>query len=269
MKFGTKRKDAEPRTGGSNGKYIKYFKKGEKTLRFLEEFDEWTEFYDHFSQSLRRSYPCTGQRDTCPGCTSDDERERSASFRWLVNALDPETGYVDLWKIPVSLQEDLERYEEKSGTLTDRHYTVIQFKSEGKVRYSIERDDKDNTPLSEYADKMLDHQEALQAAYNEAWGEDPADEESPVSKPSKRPKAKDEEDEEKPWNKEESARKEDDEPPFEGSDEEEEEVEELDEEAIYAMDANELKMVFRRNGIRVPRTSDEEVLREKLMEALS
>lgn len=272
MKFGIKKKDAPANEGGGSGRYIKYFKKGEKTLRFLEDTDEWTKFFDHFSQSKMRSYPCTGDRETCPGCTSENEKERSASCRFLVNALDPETGYVDLWKVPVSIIDDLERYEAKDGTITARLYNVIQFKSEGKVKYSVEKEERVATPVSDYADKMMDHEQALQEAYDEAWGQDPADHESPVQQPSKRPKkAKKDVSEAKDMKEAMEAKGDDDEPPFskraEESDPEDETV--IDESELYQMDVDDLKNLFRQAGIPVPRTSDPAVLRERLMETLA
>lgn len=254
MKFGARRADA-PARGSSSGKFIKYFQKGDKTLRFLEEMDDWTEFYDHYSQSLRRSYPCTGNRSTCPGCNSDDERERKASLRLLVNALDPETGYVDLWKVPISLEDPMERFVEKFGTITDRHYTVTQYKDSKGVSYGIDREEKDSTPVEDYADKMTDHQDALLEAYNEAWGEDAADEESPVQEPSPR----------KPKGSKDT---EEDEPPFSKRAEEPEDEDVIDEEDLYDMDAQQLKDLFKSSGLTVPRTSDPEVLRERLLEEL-
>lgn len=269
MKFGVKKKDAPAGGdgGGSNGRYIKYFKKGEKTLRFLEPTDEWTKFYDHFSQGKSRSFPCTGDRETCPGCTSENPKEKQASCRFLVNALDPETGYVDLWKIPVSIIDDLERYEAKDNSISDRLYTVIQFQSEGKTKYSVDREERVQTPVSEYADKMLDHQQALQESYQEAWGEDPADAESPVQEPSKRPKAKKKDKPRLDDTKATQVAEDDDEPPFESEDEAEEVT--IDEEEIEKMDADELKHLFRQSGLRVPRTDDVEVLRNKLLSELS
>lgn len=259
MKFGVKKKDApayEPGEGGSSGRFIKYFKKGEKTLRFLEPTDEWTKFFDHFSQSKQRSFPCTGDKETCPGCTSENQKEKSASCRFLVNALDPETGYVDLWKIPVSIIDDLERYEAKDGSISDRLYTVIQFKDDkGKVRYSVDREERVTSSVKEYKDKMLDHQEALQESYEEAWGQDPADEESPIQRPSARPK-------DEGWKHEPE---DEDKPPFE----QEEEPIRVDESEIQKMDADDLKNLFRRSGFRVPRTNDPEKLRERLLEELA
>ena len=94
MRFGVKKKDAPAASsGGSGGSFIKYFRKGETTVRFLEPAtDEWTKYFEHYSASKQRTYPCTGERDTCPGCTSDDKREQQASCRFLVNLLDTETG---------------------------------------------------------------------------------------------------------------------------------------------------------------------------------
>ena len=283
MRFGVKKKDAPAASsGGSGGSFIKYFRKGETTVRFLEPAtDEWTKYFEHYSASKQRTYPCTGERDTCPGCTSDDKREQQASCRFLVNLLDTETGYVDLWKIPVSIMDDIERYEEKAnGDLTAHTYTIIQFQKEGKTRYSIDREERIKSPVSEYADKLKDHEQALQEAYEEAWGEDPADEESPVTKPSKRPKKAEAEGVDgwtpnegqerygKPPFKE-RAEESDPVESFTSTEDDEYEGEMIDPSELDQMDADEIKTLFRRSGLRVPRTNDADVLRERLREELA
>ena len=170
-----------------------------------------------------------------------------------MNLLDVKSGYVDLWKVPISIIDDLERFEAKDdGDITRRQYTVIQFQSEGKTRYSVDREERDTTPVSEYKDKMKDHQQALSESYIEVWGEDPSDEESPIQEPSARKKPKKTEEEK---------------PPFD-DDSSEEEEEEIAEEDLYKMDADELKNLFRSSGLQVPRTTDAKVLAAKLIEEL-
>lgn len=253
MRFGVRKADVVPSEGG-NGRYLKYFQKGEKKLRFLEEVDEWTEFYDHYDDSMRRSYPCTRDRDTCPGCTSPSEKTRRASRRFLVNALDPKTGYVDLWKVPTSIMDDFERYAAKDeGTVTKRFYTVIQFKDrEGKVKYSVDREETDRTPISEYSSQMGNHEEALQQAYEDVFGELDGEADKVM------PKANIREEEVV----EESV-------PFEDDDDQNEEDELIiDPDDLPDMDAGELKTLFRKAGLAVPRTSDASILRKRLLEAI-
>src|SRR5580765_1006110 len=99
MKFGIR---AAESTSTTDGDYIRYFKKGETRLRFLEEVGDWTEYWAHFNASKQRDYPCTGDRKTCPGCNSENEREAKASKRFLTNAV--HEGFVNLYKVPASLK---------------------------------------------------------------------------------------------------------------------------------------------------------------------
>ena len=183
MKFGRKVSDPNTNTGGGGG-FIKYLRDGDTTLRFLEEPTEWTEYWEHFDKNSQRSYPCTNQRDTCPGCVlktkDEEEAERDnrqprvwgAQKRYLVNALGS-NGYVDLWKMPGSLMPSLQRYADRFGTITDREYTLSKFEANGRTQYDAERGDKDFIDLSPYRNKMADHEAALQKAWIEVFGAPP------------------------------------------------------------------------------------------------
>lgn len=177
MTFGVKTTE-DTNEGGSGGDYIHRFAKdGEYRLRFLEEFEEWTSYFEHFSGQKKTSYPCTGDRRTCPGCTSPDQDEAKAAKRYLVNAVlqDPKSdkqGYAHLWKLPApSMKEPLSRFAAKSGgTLTDRDYTVIRYTNDsGQVRYNLDREEQEPLDLSKW--ELQDHQAALMQEYLEAWDE--------------------------------------------------------------------------------------------------
>ena len=288
MKFGSKTTEKRTSTSsGGGGNFIKYFRKGETRVRFLQEMnpDEdkwggWTVFYDHFSPSASRSYPCTGDRQTCPGCTSSNPKESSASRRYLVNLLDQGTGYVDLWKVPTSLIDDLIRYAEKSGgTITDRDYTVVQYKGDDdKVKYSVDREEKDPIELSLYEDKFRDHEKALAEAFIEVWGELPEDTEAeaPQVKPAKKAAAKKPVQSKEDWDKiengpipSEPAAEEatSEQAPLPAEPEEEDETE-ISESELRKMEPDEIKKLFVQCGLEVPDSDDSNVLADLLMEAL-
>lgn len=263
MKFGTRAADAPPPSGGS-GSFIKYFQQGETMVRFLEEMDDWTEYYEHFNKAKSRSFPCTRDRDTCPGCTAENERDRSASRRYLVNLLDSKTGYVDLWKVPTSIIEDLRRYEAKDDTITVRFYTVIRYKTiengQERVKYSVDREEKDNSPLDQHTENFRDHEQALVEAYTEAWG-DLDEAESPIQE-AKMPKVA---------AKPKAEPKEDDKPPFEepvAEEDDSDDDDEITEDELNQMSADQLKSLFKQAGLPVPRTTDEEALRTRLIQEL-
>lgn len=173
--FGVKSKDYVD-AGGEGGDWIhRISKDGEYRFRFLEPLDDWTVYWEHFSAEKKTSYPCTGDRNECPGCTCGNENEAKASAKYLVNAIqqnpgNDKQGYAHIWKLPhYSLQEDLERYNGRAGTIMDRDYTVYRYNQKGKTNYSVDREDKDENALDLSKFKLQDHQEALKQAWMEVW----------------------------------------------------------------------------------------------------
>lgn len=261
MKFGTRQADVTEPDSGS--KYPKYFKEGATQLVFLDEFDDWYKFFDHYSSELRKSFPCTGERDTCPGCTSENVKEQKASGKYLVNALNPKTGFVDLYKMPYSTIAQFQRYYDKESTLLGRIYEIYRGKDgNGQTTYTVDREDKYRHTDDSVFEKKQDFEEALMRQYVEAWGEEPDDSESPVQsvpkekldKPVKKSK------------KDAPKKSRDEEPiPFE---DESDEIE-LSEDQLAKMDANELRGLFDMAGLDIPSTNDADELRTLLLEALS
>lgn len=274
MKFGTKASEEtkSARTGGSGGKFINYFKEGDTRVRFLEEMGEWTSYWEHFHQVKRRSYPCTTDKSSCPGCIYEAENPNAfkASKRYLVNAvaMDTEQQYVNLYKIPISIKDDLERYADKDGSITARDYTVVNFKDDGgRVKYSVDREEREPFDISSKAGQMQDHEKALTDAYIEVWDELPEDS-VPTIKRSE-PK--------KPENLSQAMAhaKIDEEPPSEpagavqpeqASDEDEQELTEAE---IRAMSSDQLKALFIQAELVVPDTNDAAQLADTLIDQLS
>lgn len=256
MQFGVRKAEApeyDPESAGGGGSYIKYFKDNQTTLRFLQPINDWTEVWMHFSAAKSRDYPCTGDRSTCPGCTSDNEREAKASKRYIVNALSPATGYVDLWKIPFSIIDDLMRQEEKWGTIRDRDYTVIKSKNNaGQTGYSVDREDPDKMDLEPFASKMKDHQEALADAFREVWGALPGEEDYSggelYSAPQKPRVSISTPEPQKSWSDGGFPK----DPPSEPAAQSEPEQQELTEAQLRAMSIPELQEIYRIAAVEIP-----------------
>lgn len=272
MAFGAKVKDAPSNMvsggGDGNNRWIKYFGKGETTVHFLEELSEWTVYYEHFHQSKQRSFPCTGDRGSCPGCTSENEKESRASKRYLVNCL--KDGYVDLYKIPTSCWDDLNRFADKDGgTILARDYTIVRYEKDNGTGYSVDREDKVEVNPRLHAENMQDHQEALLAAYEEVWGKiDPSGAEEPQVKPKRT--AKKVAPKVEPLDYEEN----EDNPPSEpeapaDEDEAAQEDVEITEDQLRAMSQEELLRFYDLCGVEVPDTEDMKVLQDSLIAALS
>jgi len=262
MQFGVRQGDApatqQNDSGAAGGSYIKYFKDGGTTLRFLEEFDDWTKVWMHFSQSKTRDYPCIREQGDCPGCAQENPRESKASGRWIVNALNEETGYVDLYKVPYSLIEDVMRNADKFGTLLDRDYTVYKKKNDtGQTSYSLDREDKAPMDLSQYQSHMKNHQEALADAFREVWGGLPGEDgyTGDLLLQLAAPK-------EPTWSG-------DDSPPSEPAVQKDEEQREISEAELRIMDVDQLIRLYREADVPVPAFSDKDDLVTGLITALS
>lgn len=278
MQFGVKQAvepEYDPDAAGAQGSYIKYFKDKATTLIFLEEIPEWTSVWMHFNQTKNRDYPCTDDRPTCPGHNSENEREAKAAHRYIVNAFNPETGYVDLYKIPYSLMEDLHRYNGKFNTIKDRPYTIYKDQVSGQTKYSIDREDPVDTDLSEARTQLKDHQEALAEAFREVWGALPGEDgytglamfsvdDEPISqagylKPLDTPRQV-----EKSWKDDLPA-----DPPSEPAADEDEGQRELTVEQLNAMDVNQVIEVYKIAKLPVPPFTDHDDLVRQLVTALS
>lgn len=274
MKFGVKQGEApayDPE-GGSGGSYIKYFKDNETRLRFLEEVTDWTEVWMHFSQSKSRDYPCTGDRGSCPGCNHENEKEAKASKRYIVNAVATKSGYVDLWKIPVSIIDDIIRQSNNDGgTIKARDYTILKYQKDGGTKYSIDKEDRAPMDLEQYSSVMKDHQEALADAFRDVWGGLPNEDdyiggelyEAPrprVTVATSAPPAGS-------WSSTGSGYQED--PPSKPAAHQEPEQQEITEAQLRAMSAEGIFEVYKMAGIPVPAFSDKDDLVNKLIAALS
>lgn len=196
--FGVKTAD-DTDSGSSGGDWIHRFAKpGTYRLRFLEEFEDWTVYWEHFSADKKTTYPCTAntvaEKKSCKGCTSPSEKEAKPSKKFLVNAVqitgkDDEQGYAHLWKMPHhSLKAAFELNRDKYSTLTDRDYLIIRTDDGSGVSYMLDREDKQPMDLSVYAKQ--DHQAALMQEYQEAW-----DPEARQAKEDRREAAKNKRDE--------------------------------------------------------------------------
>lgn len=188
MRFGKSAEEAAAETPrGGDGKFIRYFKDGDTTLRILQEPDEWIEYWEHYNPG-GYPFPCDGDnRDTCPGCTSKNEKMNRASKKYVFYALQAYNGkdYVNAWKVTPTLNEQLRNRFNRLGTLTDRDYTITKFEgTNGKTGYDLEGGQQGVVDTSEM--DFPDIEELLTAAWEQAWG-DGADtpEPEPKAEPAK------------------------------------------------------------------------------------
>lgn len=175
MRFGqsTAEQEAAVATSGGSGDYMKYLRKGDNTFQIVDEYEKWTWFWEHYNPG-GFPFPCTGDRDKCPGCTSSNEKMQRASRRACFNAINRGTDgnlYASVWKVPKTVAEKLKNRYDRLGTITDRPYRVTQLKNaDGRYDYDIEAEPEATINMAEVVGDYRDPEEMLVEAYEQSWG---------------------------------------------------------------------------------------------------
>jgi hypothetical protein len=169
MKFGKKVGEGGITTQPAiSGDWPKGLRKGETRVRFLSEIPEWEEYWEHFDETVK-FFPCTGDKNTCPGCTSPVERTAKASKRYLAPVLDPKTGKVWGLKMGIDLSNRLSlRNDRNNQTITNRDYTLIRTGDGLETEYDVEQEEVVAIDLSVYRD-AIDPQDLLASQFAAAW----------------------------------------------------------------------------------------------------
>lgn len=185
MKFGnayTGEKQAS--AGGGKGKWIKTLKEGETRIRFLQEFkgeNPWVEYWEHYNP-VGTSFPCTGDRDTCPGCTSTNERMKKAGLKIAVNAV--VGNYQDVYKLPRTLVNRLQiKADRNGGTITDRDYIITRIGKDVSTEYDVESGNA--LPIDLNAYELMDIEAMLAEQFRENWPDFEADQVLNAAEPKK------------------------------------------------------------------------------------
>jgi hypothetical protein len=175
MAFGTRSADAEPREFSTD--FLRSFKAGETKVRFCEEVDDWWEFYEHYTAE-GKSYPCTGDRKSCQGCNSENEKERKASrkFGTTVKLID-EKRDDDLYlpmRIPVGVEKKMRtRSERNDDTVLNRDYVILREGTGFDTEYDVETDEKYVISKEVLKENCFIIEDILQKMWDEVWVEKP------------------------------------------------------------------------------------------------
>jgi len=154
----------------SSGDYLRTVKAGDTKVRFLQEINTWTGYYEHFKG--KQGFPCTGDRMTCPGCVDENPEVQKATRRWGTNVLIVDTGQVQAMKLPSTLKKKCEnRAARNDGSITTRDYTLIKEGSGMETTYDIDQDEKYKIVLEDYDESLQDIEEVLAAMFDDVWGE--------------------------------------------------------------------------------------------------
>ena len=168
MKFGKKAGTITSQSSGSTGEWPKGLRAGETRVRFVAEIADWQEYWEHFDDTVK-FFPCTGDKATCPGCTSSSERTARASKRYLAPVLDPKTGRIWGLKMGLDLANRLSlRNDRNNGTITNRDYTLIRSGQGLDTEYDVEQEEKVAIDLDAY-EGALDLEDMLSGQFAAAW----------------------------------------------------------------------------------------------------
>ena len=235
MQFGSKRKDAPAESeAGSTGRYLRNFKAGETKVRFLEETEDWIVFREHYLG--KQSFPCTGERDTCPGCTHPDEDVQRAGRKYACNVYLVDVEKTLPFRIPVSLAKSMDmRSEKNGGTITNRDYVVMRSGKGLDTEYDVDSDERYSLDIAGLLKDGMKIEELLEESYNEVWGDkvEEAPKKERFAKEKEEPKA---------------AEPEEVFPSKPGDDAGEEEIV-IDEDALYDMSVDQLRELATKVGV--------------------
>jgi hypothetical protein len=142
-------------------------------VRFLQDPEDWDKYKEHYGQSAG-FFPCT-QDARCPGCTSDDERMKKASRRYISQVLivqeegAQDVGKVAALKMPLDLANRVvNKCDRNGGTLLNRDYTLIRTGNGLDTEYDVEVEDKSTIDLNKF--EHVDVEGILTSMFESAWG---------------------------------------------------------------------------------------------------
>ena len=169
MQFGKKKSEVVEQYDGEFMPYLRNFREGDNEVRFIEEVDDWIAFAEHYTGD-QRSFPCTGDRTSCPGCTSDNEKMSRASRKYATNVKLVGNDLVLPFRIPMSLAKKLFNRSERNGTITNRDYIVMREGKGFETEYDLEQGDKHAVDLEALKEQAHDIEGILRSSYEEIWG---------------------------------------------------------------------------------------------------
>ena len=171
MRFGTKKSESKASSSGDFLPYLRNFRDGDNEVRFLDEIGDFIVFKEHYASG--KSFPCTQDRNTCPGCKSDVPEEAKSSLRYAANVLLIENQMALPFRLPVSLVKQLETRAERYETIRDRDYIVVREGKGFNTTYDLDSSEKYKMDFSEH--ETFDIEGILTDTFADVWGIDPND----------------------------------------------------------------------------------------------
>lgn len=141
--------EARARNKGGEGGYALVVKAdSELCIRFLDEPDEWVEFYQHYMEEAEpRAFPCND--GDCVGCDAGNK----PSKKWAARVIDVTEGKVRVFVMVRTVWDLLlgRRCFIKYKTILDRNYTIMRTGStKNDTSYDVDPEDASRINLKKY-----------------------------------------------------------------------------------------------------------------------
>lgn len=144
---------------------------GSIIVRFLEEPDQWVEYFEHFQRDRAGSwsFPCV------ENCQESHEGDDKPKKRYLCNAVDTQENKVVPLQLPVSAVSSLVKKYDKYGTILDRDYEISKSGTGFDTEYDVDAEPPTRMNLDRF--DLLDLDGILQAQVDGGGDTDDDDEE--------------------------------------------------------------------------------------------
>lgn len=133
---------------GSTGSYLERIKEEGFLARFLQEPEEWIEYFEYYDEADKAFYPEV-EGVTLPIDSKSGEKVKP-SKRYLANAIDVNENKVVPLVLPKSVAAILLKRYEKYGTLLDRDYELSREGTGYDTEYDAVGEPPSRMSLSKY-----------------------------------------------------------------------------------------------------------------------
>lgn len=172
---------------GSSGSYLERIKEEGFLARFLQEPEEWIEYFEYYDEADKAFYPEV-DGVTLPTDSKSGERVKP-SKRYLANAINVNENKVVPLVLPKSVAGILLKRYEKYGTLLDRDYELSREGTGFDTEYDAVGEPPSRMNLSKYDPLDLIQVLESQLPGGDEDEDDDDEDDTPRRKPSKSSKS--------------------------------------------------------------------------------
>lgn len=164
---------------GANSSYLSRIGAEGITVRFMQEPDEWIEYFEYYDETEKQFFP------EVEGVTPNLSEGQRSSKRYLAAAVDVAEGKVIPLVLPKSVVSILVKKYEKYNTLIDRDYEITREGTGFDTEYDVTPEPPMKMKMARY--QMIDLMAALESQIpggdiDDEEDDDEDEDETPVRK---------------------------------------------------------------------------------------